>query len=285
MPLVEHLRELRSRLFKALIFVALGATVTFIWYDNGLLEFLKTPYCALPGEMRFPSDRCELIFLDPAGGLLLRLKVALIGGIILSAPFWLYQLWAFITPGLHTNERRWSSAFVASSSVLFILGTLCAWLTLNAGLKILLTLAGDGVTSALTAPDYISFVAMVIFAFGVSFEVPLLVVMLNLVGILKYESLKKSRRWLYFLTFVFAALITPTQDPFSMLMMAIPMSLLFEAAIQFARINDKRRARREESFSDLDDDEPSPLNMTPGSAEAPSPVEAPGPVEPPKAVD
>lgn len=275
MPLVDHLRELRSRIFKALIFIVLGAVVGFIWYDNGLLDFLKRPYCALPGELRFEGDSCDLIFLDPAGGFLLRLKVAFLVGLILSAPFWLYQLWAFITPGLHRNERRWTITFVTSSTVLFALGTVCAWFTLNAGLHILLTLAGDGVVSALTAPEYLNFVTMVIFVFGVSFELPLLIIMLNLVGVLSYDTLKKSRRWLIFLTFVFAAFITPTQDPFSMMMMAGPMVLLFEGAIQFARVHDKRVRRREaeSGLSGLDDDEPSPLDLTPDPVEPPKPID------------
>lgn len=282
MTLIEHLRELRSRIFKALIFVVLGAVVGFIWYDHGLLEFLKEPYCALPGELRFPSDRCQLIFLDPAGGLLLRLKVAFLVGVIISAPFWLYQLWAFVTPGLHKNERKWAITFVAASTVLFALGTLCAWFTLNAGLRILLTLAGDEVTSALTAPEYLNFVTMIIFVFGVSFELPLLIVMLNLVGVLKYDTLKKSRRWLMFLTFVFAAVITPTQDPFSMLAMAVPMVLLFEGAIQLARVHDKRQAKREseESYG-VDDDEPSPLDVTPSPILERQPaIPAPAPLDP-----
>lgn len=263
MPLVDHLRELRSRIFKALLFIALGAVVGFVWYNHGLLDFLKQPYCALDAEKRFPSDSCTLIFLDPAGGFLLRLKISLLAGFIISAPFWLYQLWAFVTPGLRKNERRWTVTFVAASTLLFALGTICAWFTLNAGLAVLVSLGGDGVTAALTAPDYLSFVIMIVFVFGVSFELPLLVIMLNLVGVLKYETLKKSRRWLIFLTFVFAALITPTQDPFSMLAMAIPMTLLFEGAIQLTRVHDKRVRRREEAagFDDVPDDEPSPLNL------------------------
>lgn len=275
MALVDHLRELRSRLFKALIFIALGAIVGFIWYNNGLLEFLKQPYCSLPGELRFEGDSCKLIFLDPAGGFLLRLKVSLLVGLIVSAPFWLYQLWAFITPGLRKNERRWTVTFVASSTLLFLLGTVCAWFTLKAGLEVLLTLAGDEVVSALTADKYLNFVTMIIFVFGISFELPLLIIMLNLVGILKYDTLKKSRRWLIFLTFVFAAFITPTQDPFSMMMMAIPMVLLFEGAIQFARVHDKRVRRREAAagFANLDDDEPSPLDLTTENVEPPSPAD------------
>ena len=267
MTVIEHLSELRSRIFKALIAIVLGAVVGFIWYDHGLLEFLKEPYCALPSDLRWPpgSKGCTLLFLDPAGGLLLRLKIAMLVGVIVSAPFWLYQLWAFITPGLHKNERRWAISFVSASTLLFALGTVCAWFTLKAGLQVLLTLAGEGVSAALTAPEYLNFVVMIIFVFGVSFELPLLIVMLNLVGILRYDVLRKSRRWLMFLTFVFAAIITPTQDPFSMLAMAVPMVLLFEAAIQFARVHDKRAARRAaaEGFDNIDDDAPSPLDTSP----------------------
>ncbi len=290
MSVIEHLTELRSRIFKALIAVVLGAVIGFIWYDHGLLSFLKEPYCALPSDLRWTKDGqgCTLLFLDPAGGLLLRLKVALLAGAIISAPFWLYQLWAFVTPGLHKNERRWAISFVSASSVLFALGTVCAWFTLKAGLQVLLTLAGDGVSAALTAPEYLNFVVMIIFVFGVSFELPLLIVMLNLVGVLHYGLLSRSRRWLMFLTFVFAAVITPTQDPFSMLAMALPMVLLFEGAIQFARVHDARVAAREaqSGYGDLSDDAPSPLDTSPSAlGEDPDEVAPPEPVPGPSRLD
>lgn len=274
MPLVDHLRELRNRIGLALIGIALGAVVAFFWYDNGLLEFLKRPYCELPANLRFPgdlsgNDTCQLLFFDPMGGFLLRLKVSLIAGLVLSAPWWLYQLWKFVTPGLRRNERRWAVVFVSVSTVLFLTGTAFAYIILHTGLELLLSVAGDGVTAALNASDYLGFVTMLLLVFGVSFEVPLIAVMLNLAGVLSYALLAKSRRWLIFLTFAFAAFITPTQDPVSMLAMAVPMVILFEGAIQFARINDKRRARRaaESGYEDLDDDEPSPLD------DEPSPVD------------
>lgn len=274
MTLVEHLRELRTRVFKALIFILLGAVVGFFWYDHGLLEFLKDPYCDLPYRLRFgatAASKCNLLVFDIAGGLILRLKIAFLAGVLLSAPFWLYQLWAFITPGLKKNERRYAITFVALSSLLFAAGTICAYFTLRAGLKVLLTLAGSDVVSALAAPDYLDFVVSLMVVFGVSFEVPLLLVMLNIVGIVKYSALKKSRRWLIFLTFVFAAFITPTTDPFSMLAMAIPMALLFEGSIQFARVHDKRQAKRElvNSFDHISDDEASPLDTGPSAIEPP----------------
>jgi sec-independent protein translocase protein TatC len=134
------------------------------------------------------------------------------------------------------------------------------------------------VAIALTAQDYIGFVISLLVAFGVSFELPLIAVVLNLVGVLSYAALSKSRRWLYFLTIVFAAFITPTQDPFTMLLMAAPMCVLFELAIQIARVVDKRRAKREaaQGFGALDDDEASPLDAAPSPLVAdPSPLDEP----------
>jgi sec-independent protein translocase protein TatC len=142
-----------------------------------------------------------------------------------------------------------------------------AYLTLRKGLELLLSLAGDEVAFQLTAPDYLGFVISLLVAFGLSFELPLIAVALNLVGVLTYQTLRHSRRWIYFLTIVFAAFITPTQDPFTMLAMAVPMGMLFELAIQISRIVDKRRARREalESFHDIGDDEASPLDARPSA--------------------
>jgi sec-independent protein translocase protein TatC len=266
MPLVAHLGELRSRLIKALLALALGTVVGFLWYDRGLLTFLTEPYCALPAELRFQGEEsCRLVVLDVFGGVLLRLKIGLIAGAVLSAPLWLYQLWAFITPGLRRGEKRSTIAFVAASSLLFALGACLAYLTLRKGLELLLSLAGDEVAFQLTAPDYVGFVLSLLVAFGLSFELPLIAVALNMVGVLPYAALRKSRRWIFFLTIVFAAFITPTQDPFTMLAMAVPMVVLFEGAIQIARVVDRRRARRAalESFSDLDDGEASPLDASP----------------------
>jgi sec-independent protein translocase protein TatC len=268
MTLVAHLTELRNRIAKALLALALGTIVGFLWYDRGLLTFLTEPYCALPAGFRFQGDEsCRLVVLDVFGGVLLRLKIGLIAGAVLSAPFWLYQLWAFITPGLKRNERRYTVGFVAASTLLFAAGAFLAWFTLRKGLELLLSLAGSEVAFQLTAPDYLGFVISLLIAFGLSLELPLLAVALNLVGILSYAALSRSRRWIFFLTIVFAAFVTPTQDPFTMLAMAIPMILLFETAIQIARVVDKRRAKRAdvEHFHDLGDDEASPLDARPSS--------------------
>jgi sec-independent protein translocase protein TatC len=282
MSLVAHLTELRNRIAKALIAVVVAGGVAFWWYQHGLGTFIRAPYCDLPANLRYGGGKngCGLLVTDVFGGVFIRLKVALLVGVVLAAPVWLYQLWAFITPGLRRNERRYAISFVAASTTLFAAGAVLAYLFLGAGLRALLGLAGNGVVVALTAQDYIGFVLSVLIAFGVSFELPLGMVALNLVGVLSHAVLAKGRRWIMFLTIVFAAVVTPTQDPFTMLAMALPMMLLFEIAIQIARVVDKRRARRAavESFHDLPDDQPSPLDARPSAVEEPAPVE---PSEPP----
>jgi sec-independent protein translocase protein TatC len=284
MTLVAHLTELRNRVAKALLAILVASAVAFWWYEHGLGEFIRAPYCGLPDELRYGAgdSECGLLITDVFGGVFIRLKVSLLAGTVLAAPVWLYQIWAFVTPGLRRHERRYGIGFVAVSSTLFGLGAVLAYLSLAAGLELLLGLAGDGVVIALTAQDYIGFVLSLLVAFGVSFEVPLLAVALNLVGVLSYEVLRRSRRWIFFLTVVFAAFITPTQDPFTMLLMAGPMILLFELAIQIARLVDRRRARRAdaEHFHDLPDDEASPLDATPSAVDAPPPLD-PAPLDQP----
>jgi sec-independent protein translocase protein TatC len=269
MSLIAHLTELRNRIAKALLALLLATAVAFWWYDHGLGDFIRAPYCNLPADLRYGGDSgsCGLLITDVFGGVFIRLKVAFLAGAVLSAPFWLYQLWAFITPGLKRQEKRYGVGFVAVSTFLFAAGAVLAYISLAKGLQLLLSLAGDGVVVALTAQDYIGFVLSLLVAFGVSFEVPLIAIALNLIGVLPYEVLAKSRRWIFFLTIVFAAFVTPTQDPFTMLLMAGPMIALFEGAIQIARVVDKRRARRAdvEHFHDLGDDEASPLDARPSS--------------------
>jgi sec-independent protein translocase protein TatC len=282
MSLIGHLRELRNRIGTALVFVLIGTAVAFWWYEHGLGEFIRAPYCGLDNDLRAlgtgSNGDCELLVTDVFGGALIRLKISFIVGIVVSAPCWLYQLWAFITPGLKRTEKRYGVAFVAVSSSLFALGAALAYISLSKGLQLLLSLAGDGVAIALTAQDYIGFVISLLLAFGVSFELPLIALVLNLIGVLSYAALAKSRRWLYFLTIVFAAFITPTQDPFTMLLMAAPMCVLFELAIQIARVIDKRRAKRAaaEGLDGLDDDEASPLAAGPSPLDTtPSPLDEP----------
>ena len=276
MSLRDHIAELRGRLLKALFFVALGAVVGWIFYPQ-IIDFLKQPYCALPLDRRFQgnSTECQLIFTSPLDGFMLRLKIGAIAGIILAAPFWLYQLWAFVTPGLHRRERRYTVIFVAVSSLLFVAGAMLAYLTIENALSLLVNLAGDSTLAVLDIVKYMGFVTSMLLVFGVAFELPLLVVMLNLVGVLPAARLRRWQRLSVFCIFVFAAVATPSQDPISMLMLAIPMALLFEVAVLVASIHDRRKARREAaaSFADLPDDVASPLDLTVDPVPAPTPVD------------
>lgn len=266
MPLVEHLRELRNRLIKAVLIVAVGTIVAWFFY-NQILDFLIRPYCALPANQRFSGasgNQCALVLSDPLSGFLRRIKVSALVGVVVSAPFWLYQLWAFVAPGLRRNEKRYTSMFVAASTLLFALGATLAYLTLAKGLKLLVSTAGQGTIALFTIDKYLGFVNTMLVVFGASFEVPLLVVMLNVIGVLSYQRLRHWQRIAIFLIFVFAAVATPSQDPFTMCALALPMCALFEAAVLFAFIHDRRKARREavESFHGLDDDIASPLDLS-----------------------
>jgi sec-independent protein translocase protein TatC len=264
MSLIEHLKELRKRLLIAFLAVSLLSLIVGIWGYHGVFELLRRPYCNVPVNRRTGGAGCDLIFTHPTDAFFIRLKVSLVAGTILASPVWLYQLWAFITPGLHRNERRWGTAFVFSSVLLFAAGCVLSYVVLGPALDVLLGFAGNGVVALLEVNQYISFVMSMLVIFGVSFEFPLVLILLNLSGVLSAARLRKWRRAAIFLIFVFAGFATPTQDPFSMLALAAPLCLLYEVAMAVARQNDKRRARAaaEDGFGDLSDDEASPAPPT-----------------------
>lgn len=273
MTLIEHLMELRNRIFKAAIVIVLGSIVGIVFYSQ-ILDILKQPYCDLPADHRLvvgSKDKCALIFTGPLEGFFTRIKVGAIAGIILTSPVWLYQLWAFITPGLKKNERKISLIFIVCSTLLFIGGACLAYFTLSKGLRILIGGAGNGTAALLAVGPYISFATAMLLIFGASFEFPLLISMLNMVGALSFERLMKWQRIIIFMVFVFAAIATPSQDPFTMCALAVPMVVLFELAVLVAYFHDKRKSKRQaaESFTDIPDDVASPLDSRPIPIETP----------------
>jgi sec-independent protein translocase protein TatC len=268
MPVLDHLRELRRRVIVILVIVAVGAIAGWYLY-NPILGFLKHPYCSVPQKYRFTpagGQKCVLTYPGVLDGFTTRLKISVIAGAVMTGPFWLYQIWAFITPGLRKNERRYTIIFVAASTVLFVGGMALAYVVLSKGLNILLRSAGNGVQAVLTIPSYLSFVTLMLVVFGAAFELPLLVVMANFAGVLPATLLRKSRRIGIFLIFLFAAVATPSTDPFTMCAMAVPMVVLFEVAIRIANVHDRRKARRlaeEREAEHLEDDVASEVDAIP----------------------
>ena len=260
MTLVEHLVELRARMVKSVLALTVTTIAAFVFFEP-ILTFLQRPYCDLPAHLRFGgTDDCQLFVTGVLDQFLIRMRVALMAGAVASSPVWLWQLWQFVTPGLHPKERRWAVPFVVSSILLFVGGGVFAYYTLGNGLRFLLAVGGDNITSLLTVDKYIGFVSLMLLAFGVSFEFPLMMLFLNIVGVTPTAKLRKWRRGMYFGLCVFAAVITPTQDPFTFLAMWLPLCLSYEFVIVFGRLRDRaRRGRDTESTDQWSDDEVSPL--------------------------
>ncbi|ACY97886.1 Sec-independent protein translocase, TatC subunit [Thermomonospora curvata DSM 43183] len=259
MPLMDHLRELRNRLIKAILGLLLGTVIGWIIFQP-VWDFLKEPYCALP-ESKDLNGACSLVVNGIFSAFFLRLKIAFIIGAVLSAPVWLYQLWAFVAPGLYRNERRWTYIFMGAAIPLFFVGTALAYLTVDKGLSIFLGFVPEDVAALITVDHYLGYVLAMLLVFGLTFELPLFVVILNLAGVLTSARIRKSQRIIIFGIFVFSAVATPSADPFTMLALALPTVLLFEAAALLAFLNDRRRARRPDPYAGLSDDEAAPLNL------------------------
>jgi sec-independent protein translocase protein TatC len=242
MTVVEHLEELRHRLIVCLYAVAGGAVVGWFLFDP-FKNLIRTPYCdyiAAHPEVA-PVTGCNLYFTSPMDATLVKIKVVVFLGLGLALPVILFQLWAFVAPGLTAKEKKYSIPFVVSSFLLFLMGAAVAYLMLPKGLGFLLGFAGEGVVPLLTFDRYVGFVVLVALAFGISFLFPIFLVFLELAGVLSPDTLSKYRRYSILGIAIFAAVITPSSDPYTMLAMMIPMYLFYEASIIIGRF--LRRSR------------------------------------------
>jgi sec-independent protein translocase protein TatC len=262
MPLVEHLRELRSRLVKATLAIVVGVVIGWIYYD-AVFTWLSAPFEDVVEEARSQGRDITLALTGVADPFVLQLQVSALTGLLLSSPVWLYQLWRFVTPGLRKHERRWAIGFVVVAVPLFAGGVMLAYVVLPYGLQILFGFTPQNVENIVSVDRYLSFFIRMVIVFGVGFLAPLILVLLNFAGVLAGQRLLSWWRWIIFITFIFAAVATPTGDPINMMLLAVPILLLMSLAIGICLLNDRRRARKGRvEYADWDDDEVSPLTST-----------------------
>jgi sec-independent protein translocase protein TatC len=256
MALADHLRELRARVLKVVTIVFVGMIVALFFFKP-IFALVLAPYETAVESL--PDDIQSVATIAGVGGpLMLYLKLCGTTSLILTSPLWLYQIWAFILPGLHDKERKWSRVFAAIAGPLFLTGVAVGYFTLPKGLEILIGLTQADLTNLVEFGDYLSFLIRTLLVFGIAFEIPVFVVLLNLAGVLPGRALGAHRAWVIIGTFVFAAVATPSTDPFTMLFLAVPMVLLFAISEVIARFLDRRKAQADPART-WDDDAASPL--------------------------
>ncbi|NYE38053.1 sec-independent protein translocase protein TatC [Nocardioides cavernae] len=243
MALSDHFREFRARLLRCLLAFVVVLAVALV-FRHELLELVYGPY--EQARDKLPEGTTEATTSGAGAGLLLWLTLCGFASAIVTAPYWLYQIWAFVLPGLYPQERKMSRIFVAIAGPLFLGGVVLGYVTLPLALEVLIGFNPDGVTNLIDFNGYLQFFTRTLFVFGLAFNIPVFVVLLNFAGVVKGAHLKAYRPWIIIGTFVFAAVATPSADPFTMTLMAVPMVVLFFASEAIARINDRRRARNRE---------------------------------------
>ena len=255
MALSDHLRELRARVLRVALvgIVAIGLALFFFDF---LYELVYGPYQDAAEQLAEGTTFATTS--GAAGGLMLYLKLSGFAALVVTAPYWLYQIWAFILPGLHAHERKWSRIFVMVAGPLFLAGVLLGYLTLPKGLEVLIGLNPEGVTNLVDFNEYLQFFTRTLLVFGLAFEIPVFVVMLNRAGVVSGKSLGAHRPWIIVGIFIFAAVATPSADPFTMTFMAVPMVILFLISEVIARAHDRRKAARSANAG-LSPDELSPI--------------------------
>jgi sec-independent protein translocase protein TatC len=264
MPLMDHIRELRNRVVKMALALGAGMIVGFIFFTP-VWNVISRPLChaVIRGQTGCKTLGVNQLALDgPLDPFYLHVKVALVVGVILSSPVWLYQIWAFVAPGLYTREKRWSYIFLGTAVPLFLIGVTLAYWSLGRSMHYLLGLTPNSVANLIQVDQYMSFVMAMLLAFGLAFELPLLIIMLNLAGILTHERFRKWRRVMIFGVFLIAGMANPSPDPITMLILGGGCAVLVEVAEFIVWSNDRRRARlHPDPYADLADDQLSPIEL------------------------
>jgi sec-independent protein translocase protein TatC len=244
MPLFDHLRELRKRIIRSACAILIAAALGWYFYNDIIVE-LASPVCDLRKAQELGNQYCGSLYINGVlGPLNLQVKVAFLTGIILAAPVWLFQLWAFIAPGLHKREKRNSIFFVIAATPFFAAGAYLGYSVLPAAVKVLFGFTPDALNNLIKFDDYLDFVLRVILLFGIAFELPVFLISLNLIGFLRGSTILKPWRIWIFSIVLFTAAFTPTADPLTMSLLAIPLIFLYLGAGLFCLLNDKRRDRK-----------------------------------------
>jgi len=263
MPLLDHLRELRKRIIRAAFFILIFSILGFVYY-NQIITTLAEPVCDLKLAQSSGSNNCGSLFISGVlGPLNLQVKVAFLTGVIVSSPFWLYQLWAFIAPALHRKERRKSVLFIIAATPFFTLGAALAYYILPIAIRVLFGFTPDSLNNLVRFDDYLSFVLRIILIFGLAFELPVFLVSLNLIGVLSGRAILKPWRFAIFGITVFVAAFSPTADPLSMAALALPLIVFYFGAGGIALLVDKKRDKKSKQIGDnqaADIDQASPID-------------------------
>lgn len=240
MELREHLVELRNRIVKAAVFILLGAIAGWFLYDPTFHALARPMQEVAQAENR----PVEVNFQGVGSAFDMKIRVSAFLGLLISSPFWIYQIWAFITPGLTRKERRYALAFMFTAVPLFLSGAALAYFAMQNFVRFLIDFTPEGASNIIAFDVYLDFVMRVILSFGLSFLLPVILVAINLMGVVSGRTMLKAWRWVVVVAFAFAAIATPTPDVTSMFLLAAPLLLLFFVAIGIAILNDKKRARR-----------------------------------------
>ena len=247
MPLLDHLRELRKRVVRASVAILFASGFGWYFY-NPIITKLALPVCDLAAAQKSGATHCGSLYINGVlGPLNLQIKVSLLAGVILSAPYWLFQLWAFIAPGLHRKEKRNSVLFLASATPFFAVGATLGYLVLPVAIKVLFGFTPNSLSNLIKFDDYLDFVLRVILLFGLAFELPVFLIALNAIGFITGAAILKPWRIWIFAIVLFTAAFTPTGDPLTMALLALPLCALYFLAGGIALVVDRRRLRKTRS--------------------------------------